>query len=298
MAEHTRQHWVPESYIRAWCAPTDPGFVYLFSREGGPEGKKRPRGLFWEPDMYTKYRADGRRDVGLERGHEQLETRFGEIKKEIEAKATLGKKSTGWLIGFTCALHARTPKIREHDRRQWNNVLRVARDVEQGMKRMDPGARMRMAGARGCQPSEGGSLSIEQVEAITKGPHQTLLLPRLVATMRVIGELNMKVAVFCTTAEAPFITSDAPCVWYDSAIELGFNETRGMGSPTFEINVPISPTRFLVLSNAEEVTGYVLLEPKHVAEFNRRTVRGCDRHFVSSTPNIDPAWFSPRPLEP
>jgi hypothetical protein len=108
----------------------------------------------------------------------------------------------------------------------------------------------------------------------------------------------MKSAVFCTTVDRPFITSDAPCILYDSAVECGFNETRGMASPTFEINVPVSPTRFLVLSNADEVTGYVRLKPKHVAEFNRRIVLGCDKHFVATAPGLDPAWFSPRPLDP
>ncbi|MHB8727145.1 MAG: DUF4238 domain-containing protein, partial [Casimicrobiaceae bacterium] len=257
MTKKQRQHWVPESYLKSWCTPAAPGFVYLYTRTGNLLGRKRPRGLFFEFDMYTKFGPGGKRDLGLERGHERLETEFGQIKNEIEAMKVLDKKSTGWLIGFICALHARTPKVREHDRRQWGNVLRVALDVERGMQEVPPETRSRMAAARIGLPSKKPSLSIAQVESIMEGPLQTLLLPRLIAAMRVIGELNMKVAVFCTTMDHPFITSDAPCIWYDSASEFEINETMGVGSPTFEINVPISPTRFLVLSKAEEVTGYV-----------------------------------------
>jgi hypothetical protein len=55
--KHKRQHYVPKSYLQAWCDPNCPPgqtpYVWVFSKGGGRVRKKSPEKLFRETDMYT-----------------------------------------------------------------------------------------------------------------------------------------------------------------------------------------------------------------------------------------------------
>jgi hypothetical protein len=80
--EKKNQHFIPRSYLAAWCDPTTPAghepYVWRFDKDGTNRRKKSPANLFSETDTYTITTADWKRDLTLENGLAELESRFGE----------------------------------------------------------------------------------------------------------------------------------------------------------------------------------------------------------------------------
>lgn len=69
---HKGKHFVPESYLKAWCDPACPEnyepYVWLFDKEGKSARKKAPSNIFKETDFYTVEKADGTRDLLATKG--------------------------------------------------------------------------------------------------------------------------------------------------------------------------------------------------------------------------------------
>jgi hypothetical protein len=82
---HRKQHWVPSSYLGAWCDPDRPPkydpYVWIFPKDGGNGQRKSPRNIFAETDFYTIHLPDGARDLSLEHGLATFETRFSRIRE-------------------------------------------------------------------------------------------------------------------------------------------------------------------------------------------------------------------------
>lgn len=80
MTEHKRQHYIPSSYLKAWCDPSTPSgqtpYVWRFSKDGNQNNKEVPQKIFYETDMYTIYTQDGERDLTLEYNLSRVEGEF------------------------------------------------------------------------------------------------------------------------------------------------------------------------------------------------------------------------------
>src|SRR5262249_50186635 len=126
--KHKRQHFIPRCYLKAWCDPTAPPsvepYVWVFSKDGGSKKRKAPDNILHETDMYTIVRADGSRDLVLERGLQQLESDFATIRrKTLENKRPLDPVDRIKLCAFIAAMHCRTKSYREFQREQWKKPL-------------------------------------------------------------------------------------------------------------------------------------------------------------------------------
>ena len=82
--EYKNQHWIPASYLSAWCDPNIPEgqtpYVWLFSKDGKTSQHKAPKNIFRESEMYTIHHLDGSRNLELEHALQDLETCFIRIK--------------------------------------------------------------------------------------------------------------------------------------------------------------------------------------------------------------------------
>jgi len=82
---HKGQHFVAESYLKAWCDPDCPSnhepYVWRFDKDGTNPTKRAPKNLFKETDFYTIEKADGTRDLRLEHGLSELESKFAQIRR-------------------------------------------------------------------------------------------------------------------------------------------------------------------------------------------------------------------------
>jgi hypothetical protein len=75
-----KQHWVPRSYLEAWCDPETPDdhdpYVWRFGKDDREDRRKAPHNIFAETDFYTIRMPEGGKDLTLERGLSTLESEF------------------------------------------------------------------------------------------------------------------------------------------------------------------------------------------------------------------------------
>ena len=293
MTSHKKQHFVPQSYLRAWCDPNTPAgqepYVWLFNKDGSVLRRKAPGNIFHETDMYTIHRADGGRDLVLEHGLAGLESEFVMIR---DTKLSKGEKLTArehvMLCAFIAASRARTPAQRDHHAGQWAEMREMMERMIEWGKTATP-EQKRAAGsiARGSGPR----LDYEDVRRLAEKPMQTMLVPLIQAETPLLVPLDRLVL---NSVGPGFITSDHPCVWFDPEAHKRppFYQAPALIYESIEITLPVSP-RQLVLLNRRGLSGYRDVPERAVDELNRRTRFQCAEYFVSSSNATKPIWFDP-----
>lgn len=294
---HKKQHWIPQSYLSAWCDPNTPKgqepYVWRFSKDGGAVQKKAPKNIFWETDMYTIRQPDAQRDLVLEHGLSELESSFVRIRREkLASRLELEPEERLLVQFFVAAMEARTASQRDHQRDQWGNVLRVADDLAEKMAQASPEERERFAAIQPISSDIADSLSHEQVRELAKNPLQQAMFPRILGQIRHFAQMHM--AIIETGTQPGFITSDAPCVWFDPEAykRPPFYQTLGLVYRTIEITLPISPEQVIVISWHKELEGYKQAENELVVEgINRRTRFHCKEYFIVNQSMTREIWF-------
>ena len=133
------------------------------------------------------------------------------------------------------------------------------------------------------------SISYEEVKAVAKHPLQTLLHPMIRAEAPLLYRLDLSVCE--TTDKVGFITSDAPCVWFDSEAckRPPMYQAPALMYKTIEIRFPVSPRQMIVL-NRMGLRGYVLANEEIVDELNRINRFHADEHFVVNSNVKKTVW--------
>ena len=295
MADHKKQHFVPRSYLNAWCDPNTPvgqePYVWLFSRDGSTSRRKAPTNIFHETDLYTIEVPGGGRDLVLEHGLAQLESEFVSIRDtKLKRLEPLDLAEHVLLCGFIAAAHVRTPTQRDHLTEQWGNVLAVADRMMEWAKTATPEQKRRAASL--AAPKGDRSFTYDEVKALAEKPLQTAMIPSIKAEARLLTRLDC--AVFTSDEELGFITSDNPCVWFDAEAckRPPFYQVLGLMYESIEITLPVSP-RQIILLNSRGVSGYLPAFERLVDELNRRTCFRCTEYFVNSANVTRPIWFDP-----
>lgn len=300
MVGHRRQHFVPRSYLKAWCDLDTPEgqepYVWVFARDGVSPRRKAPDNLFHETDLYTIDLPDGSRNLILEHGLAQLESEFVSIReRKLDQQERLEPTEHAWLCAFVAAAHARTPAQRDHLQEQWGRVLGLADKMMEWAKTATPEQR-RAASTLGPRDRK-RSLTYDQVKALAEKPLQTSMMANIRAETPLLMHLDL--AVFtCPKGFPGFITSDNPCVWFDAEAykRPPLFQSPALMYESIEITLPISPQRILLL-NRRGVSGYFPASEQLVDELNRRTRFNCVNHFVNNATSAKPIWFDPS-IEP
>jgi hypothetical protein len=296
-AGHRRQHFVAQSYLRAWCDADTPAgqepYVWRFNKDGSNPRRKAPENIFFETDLYTIHRADGERDLELEHGLAGLEHEFVAIRDtKLSRQKTLTRGEHAMLCTFIAAAHARTPAYRDHLAEQWRSVLQKTERMMEWAKTATPDQRRAAALSRPFFRDSGRpSLGYKDVKRLAEKPMQTMLVPLVQAEAPHLTRLDCLVMI---TSAGPFITSDYPCVWFDPEAykRPPMYQMPGIGYKSIEISMPVSP-RQLILLNRRGLSGYLEV-PEHVVdEYNRRTRFCCAEHFVSNANVTKAIWFDP-----
>jgi len=197
-----------------------------------------------------------------------------------------------------CGLRRRSAgarAMREHQREQFGNVLRVADDLQAQMGTMTDAEKARFAKQ---QPTRSGRdpgpfLTHEQLKKVVAQPLQEIMFPMLIAELKAFAAVEIKVGILYHDHGTDFVTSDNPCVWFDPATANAPPIYRGvgLGSPTVEVTLPIGPKATLILSRNDQLEGYVPISELFVHELNRRTVLHCDKEVISAHEEPNPYWF-------
>jgi hypothetical protein len=294
--QHKSQHWVARSYLAAWCDPDKPekynDYVWVYSRDGSRCRKKAPENIFKETEMYTIKLPDGGRDLRIEHGLHELEDHFIRIRDAIlEPRMPMTDEDRLKFLAFVAAMKARTKRQRDHQRKQWTEALEMGQRLRDAMMRMTP--KQRAAAGKVSSGGTGPSLSMNQVEQLARNPLQNLLPAHVEALLAKL--LAMKLAVLCAEDDPGFITSDDPCQIRDpqaSSRPFPFN-APDLVYDTAELTMPISPTRLLVVSWRDALSGYIDVTSDLVTEGNRMTRWHCEEEFIVRRQTLRKDWFQP-----
>jgi Protein of unknown function (DUF4238) len=140
---HKKQHFVPATYLRAWCDATSPSnyepYVWVFPKNGGEAKSKVPENILWETDFYTIKKINGERDLILEHGLAQLESQFAVLRdRKLTNRKSLSLQEKSILYAFTAAMFARTKARRNHLQEQWQQVLDISNRMAEWVKTASP----------------------------------------------------------------------------------------------------------------------------------------------------------------
>lgn len=275
--------------------------MWLYEKDGVGVRKKAPAKVFVEKDFYTIRAPDGGRDLRLEHGLSALESRFVSLRQnKLQPHSRLNDRDRLHLCAFIAAMFARTKSRAEHLSGQWQGALDLMKRMDAWMKEAPAADVEQMGRALGPAPGdEESSLTMEEVEAIVHNPVQMFLGPEIQAVTPHLAGTRFAIV---ETGDSPgFITSDAPCVWFDSEL-LNRSPAFGAGgliSPSIEIAMPLSPQQLILFSHQLNADGRYLplsSDDPLVGQLNRRVCRFAHEYVVASQ-NVPRQPWRPRPPE-
>ncbi|MBL8643706.1 MAG: DUF4238 domain-containing protein [Rhodospirillaceae bacterium] len=296
--DRKRQHWVAESYLRAWCdkkALNLTPYVWRVSKDGQTIKPKSPKKTFCENELYTLKKSDGTRDLKLESLLAFIEHEFAIIRQQkIYPSAALTADDVGIVKWFMAAQQCRTPQFRDHWSKQLGKAADFGREMTAKIAAMSPEERKNLS--KISAPSEGRGIPLDEMIKAAERPLLTIA-PITMQTLFTIFD-RMNLSIFHVEDDVGFITSDAPCVsfdveWYKAPVML----RRGVAlrSPTVEVSMPLSPAHIAVISHRADYPGITKvpdsLKDTFLDEYNRRTRFHCHKEFVVNSKVIKGIWF-------
>jgi hypothetical protein len=295
--QHKKQHFIPKSYLKAWCDPETPStqepYIWQFTKDGTESNKKAPHNIFHEKDMYTIEKIDGSRDLTLEHGFSGLEDTFVKIRNEkiIEGKPMTSEEHL-YLCAFIAGLHSRTKSQRDHLKNQWKKPLEMMEELIEWNKTATIEEKKKMASISTSSSTEGEGLNYEQVKELSTRPLQKLMLPAIKSLTPLLSKLD--IAILETSSTPGFITSDSPCVWFDpeGCKRPPLYQSPALAYKTIEISLPITPNHTILL-NRQGITGYKHINEDFTDEVNRITRFHAHEYFIVNKKITKGIWFEP-----
>jgi hypothetical protein len=262
-------------------------YVWRFTREGQPAGRKSPYNIFKEIDLYTIPMPDGSRNLELEHGLSELEGRFTEIREKLEERKELTPVDVVTLLAFTVAMSFRTKAYRDFQQSQFKKIYGLADSVSKQFADGRPGPPTHGA------TLPGHSVSVSDIKTVAERPIQALLPIQMSATIPVVTSMSLAIV---EAEEAPgFITSDDPCIWFDPDAyrRAPMHREPSLMDTEIEVTLPISP-RLTLLLNRKGKDGYCTAPHRVIEEYNRRAVAYTDEYVIVNGDAKDDAWFEER----
>ena len=283
MSEKTKQHYIPRTYLDAWCDIHTPlkhePYVWLFEKNEKTGRKKSPVNLFHENNMYTMS-ENGERNLQLENAFGTVETKFSSIRDKLTKFESLDQKEHFILCGFVATMYARTRSQLDNFSEIWKKPLGFLQAMEKGKFQEKYGITPLISIG-----DHAANFTSKEVEGMVNNPVQHVM-PFIIQELAP-KSMSLNLAVFHTDDPIGFITSDNPCVWYDF-----LNRLPSLDSETIELSMPISPNRLVLFNNAG-VKGYSKITSDHLDEINRRTHLNALSNFVVNQNQPKNIWFEP-----
>jgi Protein of unknown function (DUF4238) len=273
MSERKRQHTIPKSYLRAWCDPNTPAgqlpYIWRISKDGSSKKRKSPGKSFTQTDKYTIRLPTGRNLV-IEETLGNIENDFARVLFQIRKRQALTPEDRARLCIFAAAMHARTEAMGQHSKSQMGNLHNMVVEMEKGI---------------GLKPVQ----SLETAKLVDLA-HQNAIATSLEFETPLL--FRMRMSTFVTDDDVGFITSDNPCVWFNSELHkfLPAFRSPGLAQRLTEVTLPVTPHHLVLFSHVGP-SGYIDVNQAFVDGANRLTRFHCDQEFVSWKGQTRPEWF-------
>jgi hypothetical protein len=290
MTTYLNQHWIPRSYLKAWCDPSHPNkVVHTYKSDGTYDSWRPPSRIFSTNDLYT-IKTNGQRDLATERILNRIESLFLKKLRELQKGSGLADGHRAAIALYVAAMRNRSPRARDHWQAFKDSVVAIGSEMQQALRRATPEERARMAAI----PSLGSrdkhrSMTLDEARAAAIEPFGKWLLRHIRTEAEILEQLDL------TIVEAPdgigFITSDNPVVWYNANRPPEQQGRFGLGSPGIEVTMPLTP-RLCALFTRTNREGTAGANQAFVNLINTRTLAFCDERFVANSSELVVDWLA------
>ena len=235
--------------------------------------RKSPEKSFVETDKYTIKLPSGNRSLLIESTLAQTESDFLNVLRRIRPGQRLNAVDRACLCTFTAAMQARTIRKGEH----WKHKNEHLHDTVVVMEK-----------AHAVEPHT--SL---QTKNLVDYAHQHIIAMAITQPTPLLFQMPM--TIITTDDEDGFITSDAPCVWFNPKLHTfpPFYRYPGLAQKDIEVTMPLTPHHLLLMSHTE-FPPYQGVAAHVVVEFNRGTRHYCTDEFVPWKGTLREIWFNLR----
>jgi hypothetical protein len=296
MGSHKKQHWIPDTYLDAWCDPDrarqNPRRVHRYNPDGDYRDYRPPSRIFTVDDLYTVPGPDGERDLKTEHALNRLEDSFARLRRTHLVKG-IPLTSTGRrdLIWFIAAMRNRSPAMHTKQQAFHDSVLRVANSMEDGLKAMSPEKRAEWhtTNRRTSLPRTDGDrgIPLSTYREIAARPFGAYLPNHVVIEAGLLERMHLM--VIRTPISQSLITSDHPVVWWDPEDPPPSRSPLGLGRRTVEVTCPLTPHLCALISHRPGAD-YADTEIEGAAILNMRTLYRVADTFISCRPDLVVDW--------
>ncbi len=287
MAEHTKQHIIPASYLKEWCDPNVPEnhtpYIWIFDSKDHTSKKKAPAKSFYENNFYTIIRSENDRDLTIEKEFSKVESAFANIRKnKLLTKSILTYEELFQVFMFMATIHARTPKRINFMTSQLEPLMDKMEEMVKFEKNASEEEKKAIINIATTTHNE-SSISYEDLKVVVNNPIENIMISAINAEAKALLELDF--AVLYTEKDDTFITSDNPCVWYDSKAHLRppLHQSPALKYESIEIILPISPTHCILL-NRKNLNGYINVDtnPERINYINQLVFENSEKKYISN----------------
>lgn len=296
MGSHKKQHWIPDTYLNAWCDPDparqNPRRVHRYNTDGSYRDYRPPSRIFTVDDLYTVTDPDGGRDLNTEHALNRLEDSFARLRKTwlLEGKPLTSKGRLD-LIWFIAAMRNRSPAMHAQQQAFHDRVLQVANSMEDGLKAMSPAKRAawHSESRRTSLPRAEGDrgIPLSAYRKIAAQPFGSYLPRRIVAEAQMLEQMHL--TIIRNPVGQPLITSDRPVVWWDPKNPPPSHIPLGLSRRTIEVTCPLTP-RLCALISHKPGSDYADTGIEGADCLNMRTLYRAVDTFISCQPDLVVDW--------
>lgn len=287
--DYKNQHWIPRSYLKAWCDPDRQNkIVHLYEKDGKYRSWRPYSRIFSCDDLYTIQNGQNR-DVKTEIVFKHIEDAFLKVRRAIERGQPLPSSYKQTLAIYVAAMRNRSPTARDHWQSFRQQVVDVGDQMAKALAKATPAERERMARASRLGASDKSrSMTLDEARAAAAEPFGKWVLRHVSIESRLLEK--MSIAILKAPEGIGFITSDNPVVWHDANPPPNGRRRIGLGHSSIEVSMPISPSYCILLDHLGE-DGFCDVSQATVDHFNSRTLGHCDECFVARSRSLTVDWI-------
>jgi hypothetical protein len=274
----TKQHYVPQCYLREWAVPTakpeDEPFVWIFDKDGKNRRRDKVKNVLASNDLYT-LKIKGQKDYRIEETLANLEGRYAEIFREkIKKHLPLNEEEQIVLCAFVSVMLQRTLRHKDNLEKFLDELISRTEAMEK---------------------SHGiASKKSDEIKRYKENVHKIGVFQNLPDITELL--VKMSIGFLCAEKGSFYITSDDPCNLFNPDLQWQRFYSPGLAQEKIEVTLPLSPEITLILSWSN-LRGYIIWEKDRVEDMNRRVRGNCYRYFISNRQRTKRMWFRRYPLD-
>jgi len=242
--------------------------------------------------MYTLFKSDGSREVGIEEIYGKIESDFFPTLRRLEAGEQIDSKDRSRIAYFLSAQAVRTPAFRDHWKSQLGRIVDQVTDLEEWARTATREQKERMSRVSILRPANDASeIPVQSIKDAHLKPLQLVGVPMFIELVKILDCMHMTIVY--TDDVLGYITSDCPVSISDPALILRPPVYRQISllSPTVEISMPLSPSFYVVFTYNNALPESTKANSTTLLEFNRSTRFNAHSHFITKSKITEPYWF-------